>query len=65
VPLGLLTLERLTRANGGASGHAVAYSTSIGSPELALDSVGMRPTAPSDLWHWVGYPGVAFTAGGR
>lgn len=65
VPLGLLTLERLTRAGGGASGHAVAYSTSIGSPELPLDGVGMRPTAPSDLWHWVGYPGVAFTAGGR
>jgi len=65
VPLGLLTLEKLTRESGGASGHAVAYSTSIASPELPLGDVGMRPTAPSDLWHWVGYPGVAFTLGGR
>lgn len=65
VPLGLLVLERLARATGGATGHAVAYSTSIGAPELDLSAVGMRPTAPSDLWHWVGYPGVAFTVGGR
>jgi AmmeMemoRadiSam system protein B len=65
VPLGLLTLERLTRGSGGARGHAVAYSTSIGSPELPLRDIGMAPTAPSDLWHFVGYPGVAFTVGRR
>jgi AmmeMemoRadiSam system protein B len=65
VPLGLLVLERLTRASGGAFGHPVAYSTSIGSPELSLADVGMRPTAPSDLWHFVGYPGVAFTTRAR
>jgi AmmeMemoRadiSam system protein B len=63
VPLGLLTLERLARGAGGASGHAIAYGTSIGSPELPLRDVGMAPTAPSDLWHFVGYPGVAFTVG--
>lgn len=65
VPLGLLVLDRLTRDSGGAFGHAVAYSTSLASPELPLADVGMRPTAPSDLWHWVGYPGVAFTTAGR
>ncbi len=65
VPLGLLVLDRLTRGEGGAFGHAVAYSTSIASPELSLADVGMRPTAPSDLWHFVGYPGVAFTTGGH
>lgn len=63
VPLGLLTLERLARSEGGARGYPIAYSTSIASPELPLSDVGMRPTAPSDLWHWVGYPGVAFTVG--
>lgn len=65
VPLGLLVLERLSRGAGGARGHAVAYATSIGSPELPLRDLGMAPTAPSDLWHFVGYPGVAFTAGPR
>src|SRR6185436_15317699 len=61
VPLGLLTLERATRSAGGATGHPIAYSTSIGSPLLELRDVGMAPTAPSNLYHFVGYPGVAFT----
>jgi AmmeMemoRadiSam system protein B len=61
VPLGLLTLERLTRDSGGATGHAVAYGTSVGWPELGLRDIGMSPTAPSNLYHFVGYPGVAFT----
>jgi AmmeMemoRadiSam system protein B len=61
VPLGLLTLERLTRESGGATGQPVAYGTSIGWPELGLRDVGMAPTAPSNLYHFVGYPGVAFT----
>jgi AmmeMemoRadiSam system protein B len=61
VPLGLLTLEWLARDSGGASGHAVAYGTSVGWPELGLRDIGMSPTAPSNLYHFVGYPGVAFT----
>ncbi len=61
VPLGLLTLERLARDRGGAVGQPVAYGTSIGWPELELRDVGMAPTAPSNLYHFVGYPGVAFT----
>ncbi len=61
VPLGLLTLESLTRGSGGASGHAVAYGTSVGWPELGLRELGMSPTAPSNLYHFVGYPGGAFT----
>jgi AmmeMemoRadiSam system protein B len=63
VPLGLLTLERLARGLGGAIGHPVAYSTSIAGPELPLRELGMSPTAPSNLYHFVGYPGVAFTLG--
>jgi AmmeMemoRadiSam system protein B len=63
VPLGLLTLERLARGMGGATGHAVAYGTSIGWPELGLRDIGMAPTAPSNLYHFVGYPGAAYTVG--
>ena len=63
VPLGLLTLERLARGLGGAVGHPIAYSTSIAGPELPLRELGMLPTAPSNLYHFVGYPGVAFTLG--
>lgn len=67
VPLGLLVLERLGAKLGGANGHPVAYGTSIGWPELGLRDIGMSPTAPSNLYHFVGYPGVAITvgAGGR
>jgi len=61
VPLGLLTLQRLARDQGGATGHPVAYGTSVGWPELGLRDLGMAPTAPSNLYHFVGYPGVAFT----
>jgi AmmeMemoRadiSam system protein B len=63
VPLGLLTLERLTRASGGVTGYGVAYSTSIAAPQVDLRDVGMSPSAPSNLYHFVGYPGVAFTVG--
>jgi MEMO1 family protein len=65
VPLGLLTLERVARDLGGATGRPVAYGTSIGWPELGLRDVGMAPTAPSNLYHFVGYPGVAFTVENR
>lgn len=65
VPLGLLLLERLARAEGGAVGHPVAYATSVGWPELSLRDLGIRPGAPCNLYHFVGYPGVAFTLAGR
>jgi AmmeMemoRadiSam system protein B len=61
VPLGLLVLQRLTRDGGGAIGRPVAYGTSIGGPEVGLRDIGMAPTAPSNLFHFVGYPGVAFS----
>jgi AmmeMemoRadiSam system protein B len=63
VPLGLLTLERLARGAGGATGHPVAYATSISGPELGLRDIGMSPSSPSNLYHFVGYPGAAFTIG--
>ena len=65
VPLGLMLLERIGRANGGAFAHPVAYGTSVGWPELGLRDVGIAPGAPCNLYHFVGYPGVAFTLGDR
>ena len=63
VPLGLLVLERLTRGTGGATGQPVAYGTSVGWPEVGLRDLGMAPSAPSNLYHFVGYPGVAYSGG--
>jgi AmmeMemoRadiSam system protein B len=37
----------------------VAYATSVGWPELPGRDVGLGVTAPADLDHFVGYPGVA------
>ena len=61
VPLGMLTLARACRDRGGAVAHPVAYGTSVGWPEIGLRDVGMAPTSPCNLYHFVGYPGVAFT----
>jgi AmmeMemoRadiSam system protein B len=61
VPLGLLMLERVAREAGGATGWPVAYATSISGPELGLRGLGMAPSSPSNLYHFVGYPGAAFT----
>ncbi len=64
VPTGLLVLERLARDEGRPfTGHPVAYSTSIGAPELPVRGEGgMGATAPANLYHFVSYPAVAFTA---
>lgn len=61
VPFGLLTLESLTRESGGVIGRPLVYGTSISGPELPLRDIGMGTTAPSNLYHFVGYPSVAFT----
>jgi len=63
IPLGLLTLARAARDQGGATGWPVAYATSISTPELGLRAVGMTPSSPANLYHFVGYPGAAFTVG--
>jgi AmmeMemoRadiSam system protein B len=63
IPLGLLTLERIARDAGGATGWPIAYATSISGPELGLRDIGMQPGSPSNLYHFVGYPGAAFTVG--
>jgi len=63
VPFGMLLMERLGRTHGGAIAQPVAYSTSVGWPEVDLRDVGITPGAPCNLYHFVGYPGVAFTLG--
>ena len=67
VPLGLLLLESTAEALGEGSpvGHPVAYATSVGSPELPVRDVGLGPTAPANLYHFVGYPAAAFTLPAR
>jgi hypothetical protein len=63
VPMGLLLLERKSAGLGARAplGHPVAYATSVGSPELPVREVGLGPTAPANLYHFVGYPAAAYT----
>ncbi|MGD1147433.1 MAG: AmmeMemoRadiSam system protein B [Thermoanaerobaculaceae bacterium] len=65
IPFGLLLLERTTAALGLPTpvGHPLAYGTSIGAPELPVKEIGMGATAPANLYHFVGYPAVAYTVG--
>jgi len=68
VPFGLLLVERLARGNSSASAnqavaHPIAYATSVGWPELPVRELGIGATAPASLYHFVGYPAVAFTFG--
>lgn len=64
IPFGLLLLERLGRETGvaGITGVPLSYSTSVGQPELPVRELGLGATAPANLYHFVGYPAVAFVA---
>ncbi len=64
VPLGMLLLESAARSLGKDPpvGSPVAYATSVGSPELSVRNLGLGPTAPANLYHFVGYPAAAITA---
>ena len=61
IPFGVLLVSRL--AGRRALAHPIAYSTSIDAPELAVRDRGLGDTAPANLFHFVGYPAVAFTSG--
>lgn len=65
IPFGLLLLEETTRALGlpPPVGSAIAFGTSLSFPELPVKALGMGATAPANLYHFVSYPGVAFSAG--
>lgn len=63
IPFGLLLLEETARAlgEGSITGKPLCYATSVGWPALPVEPLGLRATAPSNLYHFVGYPGAAFT----
>ena len=63
IPMGLLLVDRLAELTGAGSpvGRPVAYDTSVGVPELPLRPLGLGTTAPANLYHFVGQPGVAIT----
>lgn len=66
IPFGLSlgsNLFRITNARDYKArafyGYPLSYSTSIGAPALPSKS-GLGTTAPSNLYHFVGYPGVYY-----
>ncbi len=65
IPFGLLLLEHTTAALGLPTpvGHPLCYGTSISGPELKVRELGMGSTAQANLYHFVGYPAVAYTVG--
>jgi AmmeMemoRadiSam system protein B len=66
IPFGLSLSSNLLRGVHGKSnkgltlyGYPLAYSTSIGSPTLP-SKTGLATTAPANLYHFVGYPGIYY-----
>lgn len=67
IPFGLGLTSQLfkgLKAKGESSilvcyGRPVAYSTSVGAPSLP-STTGLASTAPSNLYHFVGYPAVIY-----
>jgi AmmeMemoRadiSam system protein B len=58
IPFGYLLASS---AFGPVVAKPVAYATSVGWPELAGPKWGLGRTAPANLYHFVGYPGVVLT----
>ncbi len=65
VPFGLLFLAETARQLGMATprGLPLALGVSVDTPELKVRDVGVGPTAPANLYHFVTHPGVAFVSG--
>ena len=62
VPFGLVFLAETAKRLGLAAprGVALALGASVDTPELKVRDVGVAPTAPASLYHFVTQPGVAF-----
>jgi AmmeMemoRadiSam system protein B len=62
VPFGLLFASGAVAELGQQAlvGRPLAYGTSVGFPELPVRDIGLGPTAPANLYHFVGYPTAAF-----
>lgn len=67
VPFGLMLMAEAARRQGSSAvtGHPVAFGTSIGFPQVPVKDLGLGATAEANLFHFVSYPGAAFTLGGR
>lgn len=67
IPFGLLLLDETARQLGRPApvGHPIAFGTSISFPQLPVRDLGMGATAEANLYHFVSYPGVAYTLAGR
>ncbi len=64
IPFGMLLLKQTSEALGVGTprGLPLTYGTSIAAPALRWREDGLGETAPSNLYHFVGYPGVAWVA---
>ncbi|MCU1281348.1 MAG: hypothetical protein JWM53_4894 [bacterium] len=62
VPFGLVFLAETARQLGLAPlrGVPLALGVSVDTPELKVRDVGVAPTAPANLYHFVTQPAVAF-----
>lgn len=62
VTLGLASLDALTRRLGRAplDGTLSGYGTSVALGLQPFDAVGLGPTAPANLHHWVSYLAVVY-----
>jgi hypothetical protein len=65
VPFGLVFLSETARRLGLLTprGLPLVLGVSVDTPALAQHDVGVGPTAPANLYHFVTHPGVAFVAG--
>jgi AmmeMemoRadiSam system protein B len=64
VPVGAMLIDATARALGLSAPRAVpiALGVSVDQPELAIRGVGLGPTAPANLYHFVTHPAIAYTA---
>jgi AmmeMemoRadiSam system protein B len=65
VPFGLMFLAETAKRLGVPAPRAVPLmlGVSVDTPELKVRDVGVAPTAPANLYHFVTQPGVAFVTG--
>jgi AmmeMemoRadiSam system protein B len=65
VTLGTMLIAQTARNLGMKAPHGVpvALGVSVDTPELAVRDMGVGPTAPANLYHFVTHPAVAFVAG--
>jgi AmmeMemoRadiSam system protein B len=62
IPTGLVLLAETARGLGlpAPVGTPVGLATTVGVPELPVRALGLGPTAPANLYHFVSAPAVGF-----